>query len=168
MRATSSGEATRTGRLGATATTGRDVEVADRDPEPVEQPDDAHLGGIHVEGDLLGRLAQRGRGDVGVARFRRPAREADLAAVVAVTGRALGQDDAGETVRVGVEEDQDAGRSAGPARWRVPRRSPALHPADDDRHQDVGRGRQDVGECRETLEDEVETHPPTTATRRRA
>ena len=75
--------------------------------------------------------------------------------MVAVTGGPLGQDDAGETVRVGVEEDEDPGRTAGPAGGRVARRSPAFHPADDDRHEDLGRGRQDLGECRETLEDEV-------------
>ena len=89
-----------------------DLEVADRDPEAVKQADDPHAGGIRVERDLLGGLAQRGRRDVGVAGLGLAAREADLAAVVPVAARPLGQDDAGEPFVVRVEQHEHAGRSS--------------------------------------------------------
>jgi hypothetical protein len=88
--------------------------------------------------------------------------------MVAVAGRPLGQDHAGDAVSVGVEEDQDAGRTPGPAGWCRPWRAQALDPADDDWDDVVGGRRQDLGECRETLEDEVETHRPGDRDRRRS
>ena len=88
MRATSAGAATSSGRRDGEGHDRRHLEVADRDPEPIELPDDAHAGGIGVEADLLGRLAQGGRDEVGVVRLGLAAREADLARVVAaVLGR---------------------------------------------------------------------------------
>ena len=134
-----------------------DLEVADRDPERVELAEHADARRERVERDLLGRLAQRGRGDVRIVRLGGSTREADLAAVVAVAGRALGQDDPGDAVVVRVDQDEHARRAPAASRGRGLGR-PALHPADDDRHQDVGRSRQWVGQRRQALEDDVEPH----------
>ena len=64
------GEATSTGRRSATRHDRRHPEVADRDPERLEPADDADAGRVRVEADLLGRLAERRRRDVGVVRPR--------------------------------------------------------------------------------------------------
>ena len=47
--------------------------------KPIELPDDAHAGGVRVQADLLGRLAQGGRHEVRVVGLGLAAREADLA-----------------------------------------------------------------------------------------
>ena len=103
IRATSAGEATRIGRRVGDGHDRRHLEVADRDPEPLEPADHPNARGVGVQADLLGRLAQGGRLDVGVVRLGLAARKADLAAVVAVAGRPLGQDDPRVAVVVRVE-----------------------------------------------------------------
>ena len=70
---------------------------------------------IGSSADLLGRLAQRRRGGIGVLGLRLAAREADLAGVVAVAGRALDEHDPCLAVgRPG--RAARARRPAGPAR----------------------------------------------------
>ena len=89
----------------------------------LEQADHADAGGVRVERDLLGRLAQGGRGEVGVVRFGLAAREADLAAVVAVAAGALGQDDPGDAVVVRDRAGRGRRPVARPAGRRGPRRA---------------------------------------------
>ena len=79
MRATSVGWATRIGGWWASGHDRGHLEVADRDPEPVERPDDAQAGGVRVQPDLLGRLAKGRRDQVVIARLGLAAGEADLA-----------------------------------------------------------------------------------------
>ena len=70
IRATSNGDGARTRRTFGERDDRRHVEVADRDPHPIEHAHDANAGGIGVKGDLLVRLAQGGRGGIGVVRLR--------------------------------------------------------------------------------------------------
>ena len=94
---------------------GRHVEVADGDPHPIQQAHDTNAGGVGVEGHLLVRLAQGGRGGIGVIGLRLATREADLARVMPVAGRPFDEYDARLTFGVRVEQDEDRGRSSGPA-----------------------------------------------------
>ena len=111
----------------------RHGEVADRDPERLEDPDDPDAGRLRVEGDLLGGLAQRGGRRVPVLRLGLAAREADLTRVVAAAARPFDEDDPGEAVGIGVEQGQDGGgppgqgrrHRAAPDATRAGRRRPA-------------------------------------------
>ncbi len=85
----------------------RQPEAADRDPDRVERAQDLDLAAADVQPDLLGRLAQRSRGDVGVMRLGSSAREADLAAVVPAADDPLGQDDRGGAIRAVARHEQD-------------------------------------------------------------
>src|SRR5436305_2364445 len=69
-----------------------------------------------VEADLLLRLAQRGRAEVGVLRIAAAAGERDLAGVAAQIGATLGEDEARLVVRPAVEWQQDRGLDGA---WRV-------------------------------------------------
>ena len=107
----------------------RDVEVADRDPEPVEQADDPHAGRVRVEPDLLGRLAQRRRDDVGVLGLGLPPGKLTSPRVVAVARRPLGEHDPRLAVVVGVEQDEHGRRPGGRPPARAARRSGAPRPS---------------------------------------
>ncbi len=122
----------------------------------VERPDDPDAGGGRVEPDLLGGLAQRGRGHVGVVGLGLAAREAHLARVVPADGP-LDQDDPGVPGVIRVQQREDRGGPAGATR-REPAAGPRIVPADDDRHEHVRRRRQRIGQGREPLEDRVEAH----------
>ena len=74
-------------------------------------PEDAQPDRIGLEPDLLGRLADRRRGEVGVVGLGAAAREADLAAVMAAADHALGQQDAGVAGLVR-EQQHEHGRRA--------------------------------------------------------
>ncbi len=66
----------------------------------------AQLDDARVEADLLLRLAQRRRSQVGVAVVAAAARERDLAGVAAQVGAALGEDEPGLVVGPAVERQQ--------------------------------------------------------------
>ena len=74
----------------------------------IELPDDLDGGGI--ETDLLGGLAER-RLDLRLAGIDAPAREADLAGVVAQLGRSTGQQHAGVAVGIVGEEHEHRRRA---------------------------------------------------------
>ncbi len=97
---------------------GRHVEVAHGDPHPIQQAHDANAGCVGVEGHLLVRLAQGGRGGISVLGLRLATGKADLARVMPVTGRPFDQDHAGLTLGVRVEQDEDRRGSPGPAGTR--------------------------------------------------
>ena len=86
MRATSAAEATRIGRRAATATTGVTSNSLTGMTNRSSSPTTRTPAATGVEPDLLGRLAQGGRRDVGVVGLGLAAGQADLAAVVAVAG----------------------------------------------------------------------------------
>ena len=157
MRATSAGAAVSSGRRSATRQDRRHREVADRDPVQVERPDDPDAGGVGIETDLLGRLAERGGGQVGVAGLGLAAREADLARVVRrPTVRSIRTTRAIAGV-IRIQECEDRGRPPG-ATGRQPAAGSRIVPADHDRHEHVRRRRQGIGQSREPLEDRVEAH----------
>ena len=99
------------------------LEIAHRDPHPIQPPHDADAGADRVECDLFGRLSQRRRGRVGILRLGLAAREADFAGVVAVPGGALDEHDPGDAAVVRVEQHEHGGRPARTAGWWDPRRS---------------------------------------------
>ena len=157
IRATSKGDGARIGARSASATTGVTVEVAHRDPHPVEPAHDADAGGDGIEGDLLGGLAQGGRGGIGVAGLGLAAGEADLARVMPVAGRPLDQDHACLALVVRVEQHEHGRRSTAPRGARHGRR-PRLRPADEDGHHHHGRRRQRIGEERQQAGGGLEAH----------
>ena len=126
--ATSVGWAISAGRRAATATTGRDREVADRDPARREGAQDADARGVGVQADLLVRLAQRGRDGIVVAGLGAAARERDLARVVPAAVDALGEDSLASPASSGKTSTRTAaGRaesSSGSQRGRVAERLP--------------------------------------------
>ena len=84
IRATSAGFGVSIGGRAATATTGVIRKSLTGNEDLVEGAGDRHAGGVRVEPDLLRRLAQ-GRFDRSrIGRFGLAARQADLAAVMAV------------------------------------------------------------------------------------
>ena len=146
------GAATSVGRPAATRHDRRHREVADRDPERARAcPTTRTPAASGVEADLLGRLAQRGRADVGVVGLGLAAREAHLAASGGrrrSTARSARRRASPAGVRV------DAGRAPPPAGRSAGRRAAAGagRAADEDRHQPVGRRRQRLGQRGQPLE----------------
>ena len=127
MRATSAGEAIEDRPAGRDRDDRGDLEVADRDPEPARAARRRARPAASASRPTSSAASRSAVAAMSASSGSAlPAREADLAAVVAVAGRPLGQDDPGDAVRVRVEQDQDAGRSAGPARRR--RRAAAARP----------------------------------------
>ena len=119
-------------------------------------------GSLGIQGDLLGRLAQ-GRGhDVGVVGLGLAAREAHLAAVVAVAARALGQHHPGQAVGVREEQHEHRGRPPRLAARRRPGQA-TRRAADDDRHQHGGRLGQGCRQDRQAPDGVVEPHRPVPA-----
>ncbi len=82
---------------------------------------DADAGCRGGQPDLLGGLAQRGRGGVGITGLCPATRKRDLTRVMPAAVRALGQQDAGVASGTCVEQHQDGGGLRRCCRSLVPR-----------------------------------------------
>ena len=134
IRATSAGEATRTGRRSRDGDDRRDLEVADRDPEPVERADDADPGGVRGRAPtssaasrsaVAARSASSGSA-LPPGKLTSPLWWPSRVARSVRTTRAI-------AVLVRVEQDEHAGRAPGRPRSAAAAAGAAARPADDDR-----------------------------------
>ena len=86
------------------------LKSTDRDAQDLEPANHLDPGSNRVEGNLLGRLAQRGGLEVDVVGLDLAPRERHLAAVQPVVGRPLGQDHDGRIIGRGHDQDEDGRR----------------------------------------------------------